>query len=53
LNSPSEAASIPLGREKKAIIRVDGRRDLVGKGMGVGGRGEYDLILGEGNGLKP
>ena len=32
---------------------MDGRRDLVVKGWGVGGRGGYDLVLGEGNGLKP
>ena len=35
---PSEDASISLGREKKAITRVEGRRDLEGKVDMVAGR---------------
>jgi hypothetical protein len=50
LKSPSEDASISLGREKKAITSGEGGRDLGGKvdGGGVRGRGEPDLVLGEG-----
>ena len=44
----------PIGREKKAITRWEGERDLRGKVDGVGGRREEtDLVLGEGKGLKP
>jgi hypothetical protein len=51
LNSPSEGASIPLGREKKAIIGREGRRNLDGKWYregkrvtlsGIGGRAEVE-----------
>ena len=55
LKCPSEDASVPLEREKKAIISGEGGRDLGGKvdrGPGLG-RGEPDLVLGEGKGLKP
>jgi hypothetical protein len=46
---PCQKSSVPLGREKKAIIRGKGRRDLEGK---VEGKGS-DLVLGEGKALKP
>jgi hypothetical protein len=36
LKCPSEDASVPLGREKKAIISKEERRDLGGKMDGVG-----------------
>ena len=57
LKCPSEDASVPLGREKKAIASGERGRDLEGKWMesggALGGRGEPDLVLGEGKGLKP
>ena len=60
LKCPSEDASVPLGREKKAITSGEGRKELEAKvdGGGVGNaeRGEDrgpDLVLGEGKGLKP
>ena len=56
LKCPSEDASVPLGREKKAITSGKGGRDLGGKVSRVsvvGERGEPDLVLGEGKGLKP
>jgi hypothetical protein len=56
LKCPSEDASVPLGRKKKAITSGKGGRDLGGKvdaGRRVGVRGEPDLVLGEGKGLKP
>ena len=56
LKCPSEDASVPLGREKKAITSGKGGRDLGGKVDKVGGvwkRGERDLVLGEGKELKP
>mgnify|MGYP006914893019 CR=1 FL=1 len=55
LKCPSEDASVPLGREKKAITSGEGGRDLGGKvdSEELGGRGEPDLVLGEGKGLKP
>jgi hypothetical protein len=31
LKGPSEEVSVPLGREKKAITRGKGRRDLEGE----------------------
>ena len=34
LKCPSEDASVPLGREKKAITSGEGGRDLGGKGRG-------------------
>jgi hypothetical protein len=37
LKAPSEDASVPLGREKKAITSGEGGRDLGGKMDGVGG----------------
>jgi hypothetical protein len=51
----------PLGREKKGITNGEGGRDLRGKmdravgwGQGaVGSRGESNLVLCEGKGLKP
>jgi hypothetical protein len=42
---PSEDASIPLGREKKAIMGGRGERDLDGRGEGKE-KGEYDQVLG-------
>ena len=57
LKCPSEDTSVPLGREKKAITSGEGGRDLGeemgGVGRSRGGRGEPDLVLGEGKGLKP
>ena len=56
---PSEDTSVPLGREKKAITNGEGGRSLGGKmdtwegGEAMGDRGEPDLLLGEGKGLKP
>jgi hypothetical protein len=44
LKSPSEDASILLGREKKAITSGEGWRDR---------GGEPDLVLGGGKELKP
>ena len=35
LKCPSEDASVPLGREKKAITSGEGGRDLVGKVEGA------------------
>jgi hypothetical protein len=58
LKCPSEGVSVPLGREIKAISSEEGGKDLGGKVNGVGGvvgggRGKYDLVLGEGKGLEP
>jgi hypothetical protein len=56
LKCPSEDDLVPLGRKKRAITSREGRRNLEGKCMGwvgVGGRGEPDLVLGEEKGLKP
>ena len=39
LKCPSEDASVPLGREKKAITSSEGGRDLGGKVDRVGGSG--------------
>ena len=45
LKCPSEDASVPLGREKKAITSGEGGRDLGGKVDGGGQRGlEGNLI---------
>jgi hypothetical protein len=47
LKCPSENASVPLGREKKAITSREGGRDLGGKVNRVEGgeeRGERNLI---------
>ena len=46
LKCPSEDTSVPLGREKKAII--SGRRKGLGRECGerLEGRGESDLVLG-------
>ena len=55
LKSPSEDASVPLKREKKATTREEGRRDLRGKGDGGRGWEERNMIwywMG-GKGLKP
>ena len=55
LKCPSEEASVPLGREKKAITSGEGGWDLeekVNGAWGGGGRGEPDLVLGEGKGLN-
>ena len=41
LKGPSEDTSVSLVKEKKAITK------------GEGGRGEHDLLLGVGKGLKP
>ena len=53
LKCPSEDTSVPHGREKKAII--SGRRKGLGRECGerLEGRGESDLVLGVGKGLKP
>ena len=48
LKCPSEDASVPLGREKKAITRMQEWRDLGGKVDQGWGRGEPDLISSEG-----
>ena len=50
LKGPSEDASVPLGREKKAITSGEGGRDLGGNvDWGIeGSRVELDLVLGEG-----
>ena len=57
LKYPSDDTSFPLGREKKVIRSGKSWRDLGGKvvgvGRGVSSRGEPDLVLGEGKGLKP
>jgi hypothetical protein len=57
LKRPSEDASVPLRREKKAITRGEGGKDPGGKVDKVGrraeeGRGKPDLALGEGKELK-
>lgn len=52
LKGPSEDASVPLGREKKATTRGGGR-NRGGKEDGDEGRGEHDLVLNGGKGLKP
>ena len=52
LKYPSEDASVLLGREKRAIKKVERGRDLERK-VGGGGGVEPDLVLGEGKGLKP
>jgi hypothetical protein len=55
LHGPSEDASIPLERDKKAITGVGqgvGEEGTwVGKGRGKG-RGEHDQVLGGGTELK-
>jgi hypothetical protein len=53
LKCPSEDASVPLGRKKKASTIGEGGRDMGGKvdmgGVeGVGRSWEHDLVLGEG-----
>ena len=58
LKGPSEDASVPLGREKKAITSGERGKELGGKvdwerSGRERGRGEPDLVLGEGKGLKP
>jgi hypothetical protein len=56
LKCPSEGTSVPLGKEKKAITSGGGGRDLGGKVDGGGvdrGRGEPDLVSGQGKGLNP
>jgi hypothetical protein len=54
LKCPSEDATVPLGREKKANTSGEGGRDLGGNvAGGSGGRKVPDLVLGEGKGLKP
>ena len=55
LKCPCEDTSVPLGREKKAITSRKRGRNLGGKvgGVGVVERGEPDMVLGEGIGLKP
>ena len=53
LKGPSEDASIPLGREKKAGRDHKWGGTWEGKWMGWGrGREEPDLVLTEGKGLK-
>ena len=57
LNCPNENASIPLGREKKAISSGGGVEGGNWEGKWTGRewreRGEHDLVLGEGKELKP
>ena len=54
LKGPSEDASVPLGRKKKAITRRKGGREGPWRERGWGQeRGEHDLVLDEGKGLKP
>jgi hypothetical protein len=49
IKGTSEDASIPLGREKKAITgQVVEEGSWVGKGTGRG-KGEHDQVLGGGN----
>ena len=52
---PSEYTSVPLGRDKKAITRGEGGRDLGGEvnGTWLWERGEHDMVLGGGKELKP
>ena len=45
LKGPSENASVPLGREKKAITSGEGRRDLGGKVDGRWGRGREGNLI--------
>jgi hypothetical protein len=52
LKGPCEDTSVPLGKEKKAITSWE-RWTWEGKWTRWGwGRGEPDLVLGEGKGLK-
>jgi hypothetical protein len=54
LKGPSEEASVPLGREKKAITSWEGGAwERTVNGCGWEARGEPDLVLCEGKGLKP
>jgi hypothetical protein len=53
LKGPSKDASIPLGREKKAITRERGREGGTWVGKGKEEKTEPDLVLGWGKGLKP
>ena len=56
LKCPIEDASVPLGREKKAITREEGGRalgDNVDGVEGSGDKGEPDLMLVAGKGWKP
>jgi hypothetical protein len=56
LKGPSKDSSVPLGIEKKGITSGEEGRDLGGKVDRVGGvvgKGNPDLVLGEGKGLKP
>jgi hypothetical protein len=64
LKCPSENASVSLERERRKLSpvgreggrelgrKVDGREGVNGE-HGVRGRGEPDLVLDEGKGLKP
>jgi hypothetical protein len=55
MKGPIEDTVVPLSREKKAIISVEGGRGYLGGKVDAGavwGRGETDLVLGEGKGLK-
>ena len=45
LKGPSENASVPLGREKKAITSGEGRRDRGGKVDGGWGRGREGNLI--------
>jgi hypothetical protein len=57
LKCSSEDASVPLRREKKAVTSGERGRNLREKVDGrwgsCEGRGEPDLVLSEGKGLKP
>ena len=48
---PSEDTSVPLGREKKAIMGAEGGKELDGRGERRG-IGEPDQVLGGGNRSK-
>jgi hypothetical protein len=56
LKCPSEGASVPLGKEKKAITSGEGGREEPGR-ESEWERGNFcgirNLILGERKGLKP
>ena len=45
LKCPSEDASVPLGREKKAITSGEGGRDLQGNMDRVGGSGGKENLI--------
>jgi hypothetical protein len=46
LKGPSEDTPVPLGREKKANTREEGKRGLGGKVEGIGGGGKRGTCYG-------